>query len=155
MKPIGIIKTGFDRIENMPIQPRGGQDLLGTATLEEDYVEGLQDLDGFSHIYLIYLFNKTRETRLKVVPFMDTVARGVFATRSPARPNPIGMSLVELVEVRGADVVFRGVDILDNTPLLDIKPFIDKFDRVEESRSGWMVSGGNQIEKKRSDSRFE
>lgn len=155
MKPIGIIKTGFNRIENMPIQPRGGQEFLGTATLEEEYMEGLQDLDGFSHIYLIYLFNKTREARLKVVPFMDTVARGVFATRSPARPNPIGMSLVELVEVKGADVVFRGVDILDNTPLLDIKPFIAEFDRVEESRSGWMVSGGKQVEKKRSDSRFE
>lgn len=154
MDPIGIIQTPFRALENMPIQPKGAADVIGTVRVEEQYVEGLADLEGFSHIYLFYLFHQAQRTQLKVVPFMDTVERGVFSTRSPLRPNHIGLSLVELIRVDGAELTVKGIDVLDLTPLLDIKPYIERFDRVSESRSGWMTANETEVAEKRSDSRF-
>ena len=120
----------------MPIQPKGAKDTIGTVEIDEKYQEGLQDLDGFSHIYLLYNFHEAARTDLIVTPFMDTTPRGVFSTRSPLRPNHIGLSIVELVGVEKNLIKVRGIDILNGTPLLDIKPYIEHFDSVQDSRSG-------------------
>ncbi len=115
----------------------------------------LQDLDGFSHVYLLYSFHKATRTELLVTPFMDTQTRGVFATRSPLRLNHIGISVVSLLRVEGNKIVVKGIDIADGTPLLDIKPYIEKFDAVKESRSGWLQVSAKEICEKRSDNRFK
>lgn len=154
MEPIGIIHSPFNSLANMPVQPRGAADIEGELIVDLEYAEGLADLDGFSHIYLIYRFHRAVRTELKVTPFMDDRVRGVFATRSPLRPNHIGLSIVELLSVKGNSLIVRGVDILDGTPLLDIKPYIDVFDKVAESRSGWLKADKSEVAKKRSDSRF-
>ena len=154
MQPIGIIHTPFTDLANMPIQPGGASDIEGQVIIHEEFVEGLRDLDGFSHIYLIYRFHKATRTELTVVPFMDTVSRGIYATRSPLRPNHIGISIVNLVSVKGNIVSVRGVDVLDGTPLLDIKPFITAFDQVSNSRDGWMTASSADVAEKRSDDRF-
>ena len=154
IKPIGIIHTPYNRIEDMPIQPKGASEVEGYILLDEDYIEGLKDLEGFSHIYLIYSFHQAKRTEMLVTPFMDIEKRGVFATRSPLRPNHIGISIVELKKVEGHKIFIEGVDMLDGTPLLDIKPYIEKFDRVKGSRSGWLQASDEQISKKRSDNRF-
>lgn len=154
MEQIGVIHSPFQRLEEMPIQPKGASGTEGVIEVDPCYAEGLKDLDGFSHIYLIYRFHMAKRTALSVVPFMDTVERGVFSTRSPLRPNHIGISIVELVRVEGCSVVIRGVDVLDGTPLLDIKPYIARFDEVKESRSGWMQGSRAEVADKRSDDRF-
>lgn len=155
MEPIGIIRTPFTRIENMPIQPRGAGDTEGKLHIHEQYAEGLRDLDGFSHLYLIYLFHKADKTSLSVVPFMDTTPRGVFATRSPLRPNHIGLSIVALAGIDDRVITVKGIDVLDQTPLLDIKPYIEAFDAVENSTSGWMKADAADVADKRSDDRFK
>ncbi|MFO8111855.1 MAG: tRNA (N6-threonylcarbamoyladenosine(37)-N6)-methyltransferase TrmO [Desulfosalsimonadaceae bacterium] len=155
MEPIGIIRTPFTRIENMPIQPKGAAGIQGEVHVHEQYAEGLRDLEGFSHIYLIYQFHKTDKTRLSVVPFMDTKERGVFATRSPLRPNHLGLSIVALVSVKDRVLTVKGIDVLDQTPLLDIKPYIAAFDGVENSISGWMTGNEEDVAEKRSDDRFK
>ena len=153
--PIGIIHSPHKSIEDMPIQPKGASESVGYAEVDEKYVEGLQDLEGFSHIYLLYSFHKATRTELKVTPFMDTQKRGVFSIRSPLRPNHIGMSIVKLQKVEGNKVYIEGIDVLDGTPLLDIKPYIEKFDAVKESRSGWMKASDEEVREKRSDERFK
>ncbi len=154
MKPIGLIRTPYKQLDGMPIQPGGAAGVEGELVIEPEYAEGLSDLDGFSHLYLLYLFHEARRTRLKVTPFMDETARGVFATRSPLRPNHIGLSIVELAAVEGCRVRVKNIDILDNTPLIDIKPYIAAFDFVEQARSGWMDKDRSEVQAKRSDDRF-
>ncbi|MEE4167241.1 MAG: tRNA (N6-threonylcarbamoyladenosine(37)-N6)-methyltransferase TrmO [Desulfocapsaceae bacterium] len=154
MEAIGVIRSPFEVLANMPVQPRGAANIKGEVIVDPAYQEGLADLDGFSHIYILYHFHQARRTELKVIPFMDDTLRGVFSTRSPLRPNHIGLSLVELLEVRENRLVVCGIDVLDNTPLLDIKPYIAVFDRVAESRSGWLSADEHEVAKKRSDSRF-
>lgn len=154
IKAIGKIHSPYHVIEDMPIQPKGAQEVEGQVVVDEQYMDGLQDLDGFSHIYLLYSFHKVTRMELGVIPFMDKQKRGVFSTRSPLRPNHIGISIVELKEVSGNTLVVRGIDVLDGTPLLDIKPYIEKFDGVKESCSGWLQATDAEICKKRSDSRF-
>lgn len=154
MNPIGIIHTPFSTLDNMPIQPRGAGDVRGQVIVREEFAEGLKDLDGFSHIFLLYQFHKARRTELMVTPFMDNVPRGVFATRSPLRPNHIGMSLVRLERIEGNILHILGADMLDATPLLDIKPYISGFDLVTDSRDGWMTASDSEVARKRSDSRF-
>ncbi len=138
----------------MPIQPKGAREVEGHIELYPQYLEGIQDLAGFSHLYLLYRFHQAKRTELTVVPFMDTVSRGVFATRSPLRPNHLGLSIVELLSIEGSTLGIRGVDVLDGTPLIDIKPFIATFDQVGESRSGWMQAGEDTVRSARSDDRF-
>jgi tRNA-Thr(GGU) m(6)t(6)A37 methyltransferase TsaA len=141
----------------MPVQPKGAKETYATIAFKEEYVEGLKDLDGFSHVYLIYYFHKVKEPKLSVVPFNDMThtPRGVFSTRTPMHPNSLGLSVVELVKVEGNIVTIKGVDILDGTPLLDIKPYIENFDKVEEVvKSGWMRSTQEEVSKKKSDDRF-
>jgi tRNA-Thr(GGU) m(6)t(6)A37 methyltransferase TsaA len=154
MKAIGTIHTPFDKLEDMPIQPKGAAEVIGTIELEEQYTEGLADLNGFSHIYLLYQFHMAQRTALTVTPFMDTTPRGVFATRSPLRPNHIGISIVKLIGVEKNIVTVQAIDILNGSPLLDIKPYITAFDAVQQSQSGWMKSSEDEVADKRSDLRF-
>ncbi len=155
INPIGIIYSPYKSIEDMPIQPKGALEVAGHVVVDEKYIDGLQDLDGFSHIYLLYSFHEAARTEMSVVPFMDKQTRGVFATRSPLRPNHIGISIVNLTRVEGNKVFVNGIDILDGTPLLDIKPYVEKFDAVQDSVSGWLQASDEEIRKKRSDKRFE
>ncbi len=154
MHSIGVIRSPFTDLVEMPIQPRAAANTEGEVVVENRYEEGLQDIEGFSHIYLIYSFHQAERIEMKVIPFMDSIPRGVFATRSPLRPNQIGLSLVELSERKGNVLRIRGVDILNDTPLLDIKPYIAQFDHVENSRSGWLTASQKEISQKRSDKRF-
>ena len=154
IQPIGIIHSPFKFLEDMPIQPGGALEMTGTVVVDDQYRVGLADLEGFSHIYLLYCFHQAKRTSLTVTPFMDTQPRGVFATRSPLRPNHIGLSIVEIAAIAGNIVTVRGIDVLDGTPLLDIKPYIAAFDTVGPSRSGWMKGSAADVALKRSDDRF-
>lgn len=151
---IGTIHSPHTSLENMPIQPVGAMEVEGTAILRPEFAPGLKDLDGFSHIYLLYHFHKAGDMKLEVVPFMDSQARGVFATRSPLRPSGLGMSIVEVLRVQDNVVFLRGVDVLDGTPLLDIKPYIPQFDQRENVRTGWMCRDCADVASARSDKRF-
>jgi len=157
LKQIATIKSPFNNLENMPVQPRGAKDIVATIEFKKEFQDGLKDLDGFSHVYLIYYFHKVKEHKLQVVPFNDNTntKRGVFSTRTPMHPNSIGLSIVELVSVKDNIVTIKGVDILDGTPLIDIKPYIDNFDKIEgDVKSGWMKSTSQEVSQKRSDDRF-
>jgi len=157
LKQIATIRSPFCDLVNMPVQPKGAGDTYATIEFEKEYEEGLKDLNGFSHVYLIYNFHKVKEPKLSVVPFNDKTnsPRGVFSTRTPMHPNGLGLSVVELVKVEGSIVTIRGVDILDGTPLLDIKPYIENFDKVEgDVKSGWMKSSHEEVRRKKSDDRF-
>ncbi len=157
LKQIATIRSPFCNLEKMPVQPRGAKNTYATIEFKKEFQEGLKDLDGFSHLYLIYYFHKVKEHKLSVIPFNDNTntPRGVFSTRTPMHPNSIGLSVVELVSVEDNIVTIKGVDILDGTPLLDIKPYIENFDKIEgKTKSGWMKSSSNDIELKRSDDRF-
>jgi tRNA-Thr(GGU) m(6)t(6)A37 methyltransferase TsaA len=154
---IATIKSPFCSLENMPVQPRGANDTYATLVFKSEYIDGLKDLDGFSHVYLIFYFHKVKEHKLSVIPFNDftNTPRGVFSTRTPMHPNSIGLSVVELVSVEENIVTVKGIDILDGTPLLDIKPYIENFDKIEGvTKSGWMKSSTEDISQKRSDNRF-
>jgi tRNA-Thr(GGU) m(6)t(6)A37 methyltransferase TsaA len=135
--PIGVIRSGHRAAEETPIQPVYARGCPGRAEIRPEYAEGLKDLDGFSHLILLYHFHRAGEPRLTVVPFTDDSPRGVFSTRHPQRPNPIGLSVVRLVRIEGAVLHLEDVDILDGTPLLDIKPYVPRFDGVENPRGGW------------------
>jgi tRNA-Thr(GGU) m(6)t(6)A37 methyltransferase TsaA len=136
-EPIGVIHSPHHQAGKTPIQPIFAQGIAGTAEVFPQYAEGLSDLDGFSHIYLIYHFHQAAPAKLTVRPFVDDTPRGVFATRAPSRPNPIGFSLVRLVRREGRILHLEDVDVLNGTPLLDIKPYVARFDRRDGTRSGW------------------
>ena len=157
LEQIATIHSPFCKLVNMPVQPKGAKNLYATIEFKKEFEEGLKDLDGFSHVYLIYYFHKVSKIKLNVIPFNDktNTKRGVFSTRTPVHPNKIGLSVVELIKVEKNIVTIKGVDILDGTPLLDIKPYIENFDKIEEKvTSGWMKSTYNEVSKKRSDNRF-
>lgn len=151
---IGVIRSPFLEVAGMPVQPPGAEGFEGEAIVDPELTEGLQDLDGFSHIYLIYHFHRVTETRLKVIPFMDTHERGVFATRVPVRPARLGMSVVRLLEVKGNRLRFSGADMLDGTPLIDIKPYVHAFDCPDNATCGWMRASREEVGRRRSDQRF-
>jgi len=153
-KPIGIIRSPFKTIEGMPIQPAGARAVRGTIDIHPEYEEGLNDLKGFSHIILLYHFHRAKEPKLIVAPFMDSQPRGLFSTRAPARPNPLGISVVRLIEIEGCALAIENVDILDGTPLLDIKPYIPEFDHYTVSRIGWLERASGIVKDKKSDRRF-
>ena len=153
-RPIGVIHSPFKEIEGMPIQPRGAAGVRGTVELLPEYAAGLKDLEGFSHIFLVYHFHRVSGVRLLVTPFMDQASHGIFATRAPMRPNPIGLSVVRLLSVEGNVLQVEGVDVLDGTPLLDIKPYVPAFDVYEVERVGWLEGVAQGVKTKRSDSRF-
>ena len=137
LKPIGVIRSEHTKPDKTPIQPVFAEGIPGRVEVFEDYEPGLEGIEGFSHIYLIYLFDRAGTPRLSVVPYLSDSERGVFATRSPHRPNRLGMSLVRLLRREGRTLHVEDVDVLDGTPLLDIKPYIGRFDRREQARSGW------------------
>jgi tRNA-Thr(GGU) m(6)t(6)A37 methyltransferase TsaA len=153
-QPIGVIHTPFTERAGMPIQPSGGCGVQGTVEVYPEFREGLSDLDGFSHIILLYCFHRIEGFKLRVVPFLDTRTRGVFSTRAPTRPNPIGLSVVRLLGVEDVILRIENVDILDGTPLLDIKPYVPEFDAQTEIRTGWLEEAGKDVSKKRSNHRF-
>jgi tRNA-Thr(GGU) m(6)t(6)A37 methyltransferase TsaA len=138
----------------MPIQPKGGSSADGHIELIPDYVEGLKDLEGFSHVVLLYHFHKVSTLKLVVTPFLDSQERGVFATRAPVRPNPIGLSVVRLISIRENVIHLADLDVLDGTPLLDIKPYVPDFDAPSDVRLGWLESVGDNVRSARSDDRF-
>jgi tRNA-Thr(GGU) m(6)t(6)A37 methyltransferase TsaA len=153
-RPIGVVHSPFHEIEGMPIQPTGAAGIQGAVEVFPEFAAGLTDLAGFSHIILLYHFHEVRETRLIVTPFLDTQPHGVFATRAPKRPNPIGLSVVKLLGVEGNLLHVENVDMLDGTPLLDIKPYVPEFDQHPADRVGWMAQAGGKVQSKRSDGRF-
>jgi tRNA-Thr(GGU) m(6)t(6)A37 methyltransferase TsaA len=153
--PIGIIHSPFVEQENMPIQPAGAAGVQGTVEVFKDFQAGLKDLDGFSHIILLYYFHRSRSFSLHVVPFMDSEPRGLFATRAPKRPNPIGLSVVQLDKIEGGVLYIQNVDILDNTPLLDIKPYVPEFDAQINVRTGWLEKARKNVSTRKSDDRFK
>jgi len=138
LHPIGLIHSPFRDQGETPIQSAFSQ-AEGTVEVYPEYVAGLQDIEGFSHIILLYWFHRSDGYRLVVKPFMDQVERGLFSIRYPARPNPIGISIVELVRREGNQLHVQGLDVLDGTPLLDIKPFVPRFDHRENTRVGWLT----------------
>ena len=138
LRPIGIIRSPHTEAEKTPIQPSFATGIPGTAEIDSAYEEGLADLDGVSHIWLVYLFDRIGAPQLTVKPYLEDTPHGVFATRAPCRPNPIGLSLVRLVRREGCALHLEDVDILDGTPLLDIKPYVGRFDAPEDARCGWL-----------------
>jgi tRNA-Thr(GGU) m(6)t(6)A37 methyltransferase TsaA len=152
---IGIIKTPFKTVEGMPIQPAGAKSIRGSIDMKPEYSEGLKDLDGFSHLILLYHFHRAIKAKLIVTPFMDSQPRGVFSTRAPCRPNSIGLSIVKLIGSEGDTLHIENVDILDGTPLLDIKPYVPEFDHVPVDRMGWLQNAKGAVKDKKSDSRFK
>jgi tRNA-Thr(GGU) m(6)t(6)A37 methyltransferase TsaA len=152
--PIGIIHSPFKQIEGMPIQPAGASSIQGRVKVLPEYAEGLKDLDGFSHVILLYHFHRVKESDLIVTPFMDSHPRGVFSTRAPKRPNPIGISVVKLLRIEGTVLHIENVDILDGTPLLDIKPYVPQFDQYPADRIGWLEQAKGRVREKKSDRRF-
>lgn len=154
-KPIGIIHSPFKDVKGMPIQTTAAQGIAGTIEIEPEYAGGLKDIEGFSHIILVYHFHLSEGYSLEVKPFVDEHLRGVFATRAPRRPNPIGLSVVRLVKVEGSILHIEDVDIVDGTPLLDIKPYVPEFDVKEGERTGWLSEKANKIHDVKSDERFK
>ncbi len=153
-RPIGVIHSKFKEPQGTPIQASVAKGSAGFIEIFPEYVEGLQDIDGFSHIILLYHFHRAKEYRLRVRPYMDSQVHGVFATRSPSRPNAIGISVVRLVEVRGNTLHIEDVDVLDETPLLDIKPYVPQFDHREVSRIGWLGRNIDRLPHIHDDGRF-
>jgi tRNA-Thr(GGU) m(6)t(6)A37 methyltransferase TsaA len=153
-QPIGIIHSPFKGREGTPIQAIGAIGVRAEVEIFAEYVEGLQDLEGFSHIILLYHCHLSQTYKLKVKPFLDDVERGLFATRAPARPNPIGMSLVRLMRIENATIYIQDIDIIDKTPLLDIKPFVPDFDVRKAERTGWLEKKAANAEKISDDGRF-
>jgi tRNA-Thr(GGU) m(6)t(6)A37 methyltransferase TsaA len=138
LKPIGIIRTPYTEPKDMPIQGRFRGDVEGWIELNEEFVPGLQDLDGFSHLILIYHFHRSDKVELEGRPYLEDETHGIFAIRSPHRPNHLGLSIVKLQRIEGNRVYFTEVDMLDGTPLLDIKPYVEHFDRRDNVKSGWV-----------------
>ncbi len=153
-EPIGVIHTPFSKPEGMPIQPAGAVGVKGKVEVFEAYRDGLADLDGFSHVILLYHLHLSEGHKLRVVPFMDTVPRGVFSTRAPRRPNPIGLSVVQLDRIEDGVLYVQNVDMVDGTPLLDIKPYIPEFDHQPDIRTGWLEKARKNLSNRRSDDRF-
>lgn len=153
-KPIGIIHTPFTDVDEMPIQPAGDTSAPGYAEIFPEYVKGLKDLEGFSHVILLYHLHKITAHSLMVTPFLDSQPRGVFSTRAPVRPNPVGLSVVNLTGLHDNELHFADLDILDGTPLLDVKPYIPAFDAPHDVRTGWLENALGDVRSTKSDDRF-
>jgi tRNA-Thr(GGU) m(6)t(6)A37 methyltransferase TsaA len=153
--PIGIIHSPYAEPSGMPIQPSGALGVRGSIVVDPRFCDGLKDLDGYSHIVLLYHLHRSAGPLLRVTPFLDTESRGVFSTRAPRRPNPIGLSVVRLVSVEGGELTVENIDILDGTPLLDIKPYIPEMDVYQVERTGWFGQSQKSIDSTRADDRFD
>ena len=153
-RPIGMIYSPFKEPKGTPIQPPAASGVEGIVEVFPEYAGGLKDLDGFSHVILVYHFHLARETSLEVKPYMDEQPHGVFATRAPSRPNPIGLSVVPLVKIERNILHVQNVDIVDRTPLLDIKPYVPDFDMKDVQRTGWLEKNVHKLTASKDDGRF-
>jgi len=153
-QPIGMIYSKHTRPHGTPIQFSGAKNDSGEIEIFPEFQDGLIDLEGFSHIILLYYFHRANFQSLTVKPFMDDAEHGVFATRSPARPNPIGFSIVKLNRIQGNRLFIQGVDALNETPLLDIKPYVPNFDQVEADKIGWLENNIHKHWTTKDDGRF-
>jgi tRNA-Thr(GGU) m(6)t(6)A37 methyltransferase TsaA len=153
LRPIGVIHTPYQQAAGTPVQGAMAAGVAGTVEVSPDYAAGLRDLAGFERIWLVYWFDRANPAEMVVTPYLDTEARGLFATRAPCRPNPIGLSAVRLVRIEENVVHVDGVDMLDGTPLLDIKPYIPAFDAFQAERIGWLAGAGRS--EAVADGRFE
>ena len=138
LSPIGIIHTPHKTKEACPIQPTYAAGIQGSVEVYASYGEGLQDIEMFSHIYLLYRFHRAGPIKMVRPTFLDDTPHGIYASRHPCRPNSIGISIVKLVERRENILIVEGVDMLDKTPLLDIKPYVPKFDIISDASEGWI-----------------
>jgi tRNA-Thr(GGU) m(6)t(6)A37 methyltransferase TsaA len=152
--PIGVIHSPYKTTHGTPIQPTGAKGVAGSIEIFPEYVAGLADLDGFSHIYVLYHFHLSKKYELRVKPFLDDRRRGLFATRAPSRPNPIGLSVVRLIAITDNTLQVQDIDVVDGTPLLDIKPYVPAFDVHNVDRIGWLAEKTGNIKKKADDGRF-
>ncbi len=153
-QPIGEVHSPFKTLDGMPIQASRSQEGVGQVVVFPAFAQGLADLDGFSHIILLYYLHQSEGYRLKVTPFLDDRPRGLFATRAPKRPNPIGLSILRLTGIQDNVIAVAQLDILDKTPVLDIKPYVPEFDtRSEAVRVGWLK--GARERQAISDDRFK
>ena len=153
-QPIGTIHSPFKDITGMPIQPAAASGIQGSVEVFPEFAGGLKDLAGFSHIVLLYHFHLVQGSQLVVTPFLDSQPRGVFATRAPKRPNPIGLSVVKLLSVEQNMLRIENVDIVDGTPLLDIKPYVPAFDWHPADQVGWLAQAQGKVQGATSDGRF-
>jgi len=149
--PIGIVHSRYTEAKGTPIQPRFAERSEGSVELYPEFAPGLIDLDGFERIWLIYWFDRAKPASLEVTPYLDSQRHGIFATRAPSRPNPIGMSCVRLVAIEDSRLRIAEVDVLDGTPLLDIKPYVSDFDAFKVQRVGWYAHAKGA---RRADDRF-
>jgi len=150
-----MIRTPFKSPDGMPIQPVGADTTEGIVKIDSSYADGLADLGGFSHCILLYHFHASGDDApLSVKPFLDNERRGVFSTRAPQRPNPIGLSVVSVESIEGRELTVGGIDVVDGTPLLDIKPFVPEFDVPSETETGWMDASESTIRSEQADERF-
>ncbi|HRJ21084.1 MAG TPA: tRNA (N6-threonylcarbamoyladenosine(37)-N6)-methyltransferase TrmO [Bryobacteraceae bacterium] len=152
IEPIGHIESPFLEPAGTPIQPSRAEGARGRVLLREKYLDGLKDLEGFERIWLVYWLHKASPGRLTVTPFLDQTPRGIFATRSPARPSPLGMSAVRLTGIRDGALEIADVDVINGTPLLDIKPYVPEFDSFPGSRAGWFDQ--SRSGRRKADGRF-
>jgi tRNA-Thr(GGU) m(6)t(6)A37 methyltransferase TsaA len=136
-KPIGFVHSPFKSLKEIPSQPHYAKDINGQVEIVPEFEPGLKDLDGFSHIILVCHFQMSSEFRLQVVPSGETETRGLFSTRSPNRPNPIGVSIVRLKKIKNNILLISDLDILDGTPVIDLKPYVREFEKLSDVRSGW------------------
>lgn len=153
-RPIGVVRSPHAQLAGMPLQTVSARDVAGVVEVADEFAGGLEDVEGFSHLILVTHLHATTGWSPRVVPFLDDRPRGVFACRSPRRPNPIGLSLVRLVRVEGRRLHVLDVDLLDGTPVLDIKPYVPRFDACETARVGWFAGRLERIGEVRSDDRF-
>jgi tRNA-Thr(GGU) m(6)t(6)A37 methyltransferase TsaA len=152
--PIGVVHSPFKEPKGTPIQPSSAEGVVGMVEVFPQYVEGLKDLGGFSHIVLLYHFHLAKKSPLRVKPYMDDEVHGVFAMRGPSRPNPIGLSIVRLVGVEGNVLHIQNIDIVDGTPVVDIKPYVPEFDSRDAERIGWLGRQVHKLPTTQDDGRF-
>jgi len=138
LNPIGVIRTPYKEPKGMPIQGKFEKGVKGRVEISLRYKQGLKDIEGFSHLILIYYFNRSKEEKLIGKPFLESTEHGIFSIRGPHRPNHLGFSIVKLEKVKDNTIIFSEVDMLDNTPLLDIKPYVRYFDSRKHVRNGWV-----------------
>jgi tRNA (adenine37-N6)-methyltransferase len=153
-RSIGTVRSPFTQAAGMPIQPSRAQAAEGCLELEPEFWPGLKDLDGFSHLLLVSHLHRTGGAQLQVIPFLDTQPRGIFATRAPARPNPLALSLLRILRVESGRVLVADLDLLDGTPILDIKPYVPEFDARLDVRIGWYAYAARKEQKIVADDRF-
>jgi tRNA (adenine37-N6)-methyltransferase len=152
--PIGVVRSPFTTLEGMPLQSVAAQGIPGSIELKPAFREGLKDLEAFSHLILLTHLHRMTGYALEVIPYLDDQAHGVFAARSPRRPNPLGLSVVRLIAIEDGRLLIEDVDVLDGTPLLDLKPYVPAFDARETDRIGWFAGRVERVHTTRADDRF-